>query len=739
MCQIYYAKSVGEDGKQQKNRRHLEQVAALAEHFGEEIGMPLAAWICGLLHDFGKYSVAFQRVLAGTATGIDHAICGAVFLYAAKLKKRGTLAYRMAAAAIAAHHSALRSYDSLVPELEDLLTGVGPGICATGKRAALFGQEEYLTARAAFLHDFPNFYFRKLERADSHSELEHMLRMRMLFSCLVDADYTASSGAEQPEDAVLDAESLLQTLYARMDSLREHSRADRELNQVRDQVFQACGDAGEFAPGLFTLTAPTGVGKTLSLLHFALRHCARHHMRRIILVLPFLALTEQSQQAYEPLIPDILADHSQSRLSESQRELSARWNAPFIITTSVRFFESLFSSQPKDCRKLHSIAHSVILFDEAQSLPADLMASSMKAAEELCRSYGCTMVFSTATQPELSTLPALERWQPREILPDGKRYYRALKRVQVCWNLDAPTNLDEIAGEMAQQCSTCTIVNLRRHAVQLFRSLKDQVPEEESESLFFLATDLCPAHRSAVISQIKARQREGLPCRAVATQCIEAGVDLDFQNVYRALAPLEAIIQAAGRCNRNGKLPAGGQVTVFIPEDRRNLYPGDFYQKGAEIVKIMWASGHLDIHDPDVIADYYRRLFHDTRDRAALTRAISGEDYETVQREYQLIRKQGVQVIVPYDVPLFQEIAQQAEQEGLTAKLIKLAAPITVSSYEEAMVKQHCASIRWHGGREEDRLESDFFLLLPGHEDCYQQDMGLQLTAASLNDERFMP
>ena len=147
MCQIYYAKSVGEDGKQQKNRRHLEQVAALAEHFGEEIGMPLAAWICGLLHDFGKYSVAFQRVLAGTATGIDHAICGAVFLYAAKLKKRGTLAYRMAAAAIAAHHSALRSYDSLVPELEDLLTGGGPGICATGKRAALFGQEEYLTAR----------------------------------------------------------------------------------------------------------------------------------------------------------------------------------------------------------------------------------------------------------------------------------------------------------------------------------------------------------------------------------------------------------------------------------------------------------------------------------------------------------------------------------------------------------------------------------------------------------------
>ena len=412
------------------------------------------------------------------------------------------------------------------------------------------------------------------------SELEYMLRMRMLFSCLVDADYTASSGAGQPEDAVLDAELLLQTLYARMDSLREHSRADRELNQVRDQVFQACGDAGKCAPGLFTLTAPTGVGKTLSLLHFALRHCARHHMRRIILVLPFLALTEQSQQAYEPLIPDILADHSQSRLSDVQRELAARWNAPFIITTSVRFFESLFSSQPKDCRKLHSIAHSVILFDEAQSLPADLMASSMKAAEELCRSYGCTVVFSTATQPDLSTLPELGQWRPREILSDGKRYYRALKRVQMHWKLDSPTSLDEIAEEMAQQCSTCTIVNLRRHAVQLFRSLKDRVPEEESESLFFLTTDLCPAHRSAVISQIKARQIEGLPCRVVATQCIEAGVDLDFQNVYRALAPLKPSSRRRGgateteHCLMGGKSPYSSRRTSAIS------IQGTFIRKG---------------------------------------------------------------------------------------------------------------------------------------------------------------
>lgn len=207
-----------------------------------------------------------------------------------------------------------------------------------------------------------------------------------------------------------------------------------------------------------------------------------------------------------------------------------RWDAPFIITTSVRFFEGLFSCQPKDCRKLHQIAQSVILFDEAQSLPTDLMTATVQTADALCRDYGCTVVLSTATQPDFSALQGVQCWQPKEIIPKGKSYYEALKRVNAVWKLEEPTPLKRIAAEMLRQDNACAIVNLRRHAADLFQELKQHAPAEE---LFFLTTDLCPAHRSAVISAIKARQKQGLCCRVVATQCIEAGVDLDFHAMYR--------------------------------------------------------------------------------------------------------------------------------------------------------------------------------------------------------------
>lgn len=734
---VYYAKSPNEGGNQVTNQIHLREVSALARQFGSEIYMPSSAWIAGLLHDFGKYSQTFQDVLRGTAANIDHAICAAVYLFCAG-KARKDPSYRLVAAVTAAHHSVLRSYKALEPELRELALGSGPGICGSGKKAALIGPAEYQAAYHAFTHDFPDFKFPPTEKFPNDSPDERMLRHRLLFSCLVDADYTASSGKLLPTGEDLESDRLLSRLNAHMEELRAASGSDKRLNSVRDEVFRRCGNAGELPPGLFTLTAPTGVGKTMSLLHFALRHCATHGMRRIILVLPFLTLTEQSQREYEKLVPHILADHSQSRLSEEQRELAARWDAPFIITTSVRFFEGLFSSHPKDCRKLHNIAQSVILFDEAQSLPADLAAATMRAAAALCEAYGCTMVFSTATQPDFSALPELTDWQPREILPDGERYYAALRRTRVCWKLDRPTPLAEIAEEMSGQNSVCAIVNLRRHAVQLFHALKNACSKEEQDSLFFLTTDLCPAHRSAVIDTIRERLRQHLPCRVVSTQCIEAGVDLDFQSMYRALAPLEAIIQAAGRCNRNGTAPGGGVVTVFIPEDERNIYPGDAYRRGAEIVKLLWSDGVLDIHDPEMIAEYYRRLFHDIKDKKKLTEAIAAEDYATVEQEYKLIKKQGVQVVVPYDQALFQTIRQQAEAEGVTPALIKAAAPITVSSFHEELVRQHCEQIPWRRRGAETPTQSDFYLLTTGHERCYQPDMGLQVAAPDIGDDTYM-
>lgn len=678
---IYYAKSANEYGNRLTNCQHLQHVASLARQFGEEVGMPACGEMSGLLHDFGKYALRFQQVLDGTACNIDHAICAAAFLYGCRIVNRPS--YRMVASVIAAHHSYLQAYDFLVPELRELLLGEGSGTSHSGKQTALFGPAEYQEAQATFLQDFPSFSFQDLENFPDEPLLEKMLRTRMLFSCLVDADYTSSAGHSLEVAETFHPDQLLRDLYTYMQLLRQNSHSDPHVNALRDEVFHLCGEAGDTAPGLFTLTAPTGVGKTLALLHFALRHCAAQSKRRIILVLPFLTLTEQSQTIYEKLISHILTDHSQSRLSEEQQELAARWDAPFIITTSVRFFESLFSCHPKDCRKLHNIAQSVVLFDEAQSLPADLASATMQAANTLSQQYGCTVVLSTATQPDFSALPDMKNWCVREILPDARRYYAALRRTRVDWRLNAPMSLQKLAREMAPQSSVCAIVNLRRHALQLFYELKAACPAEEHESLFFLITDLCPAHRSNNINAIRTRLRDGKPCRVVSTQCIEAGVDLDFAFMYRALAPLEAIIQAAGRCNRNGTTPDKGVVTVFIPEDSHNIYPGDFYWKAAEIVKRMQSEGELDIHDPSTIARYYRLLFNTTQERPKLAQAILAEDYPGVEQAYRLIQQQGVQVVVPYPskIELFQTISHRARTEGLRlrycGKLHQSLSPVT--------------------------------------------------------------
>ena len=736
MREVYYAKSADECGHQVTNQEHLNAVAELARRFGTEVDMPKCAKTAGQLHDFGKYSEAFQNVLKGTATSVDHAVCAAAYLYGSG--KTAKPAYRMIAEAAAAHHSVLRSFGLMEAELRDICRGEGSGVCRSGKKSALFGPKQFMEAQRAFSRDFSDFKISAELFCDTSAD-EKMLRARMLFSCLVDADYTASSGRSADEGAAPDPKALLSRLYDHMDELRKGSESDRALNRIRDEVFRRCGEAGDMAPGLFTLTAPTGVGKTMALLHFALRHCLAQDKRRIILVLPFLTLTEQSRREYGKLIDNILSDHSQSRLSEEERELVSRWDSPFIITTSVRFFESLFSAHPKDCRKLHNIAQSVILFDEAQSLPANLAAATMRAVRALCGDYGCSIVFSTATQPDFSALPDLDNWQPREILSGGERYYSALKRTRVRWLLGRPTALEDIADEMAQKNSVCAIVNLRRHAVRLFEALKSACPGDERDSLFFLTTDLCPKHRSEIIDTIKERLSKGIACRVVATQCIEAGVDLDFAAMYRALAPLEAIIQAAGRCNRNGSIPGGGLVTVFIPEDTREIYPGGASRNAATEVKKMCASGELDIHDPETIAEYYRRLFGKAEEKETLTKAISSEDYEAVEREYKLIEKQGVQVVVPYDKALFDEILRQADTEGVTPSLIKKAAPITVSSFSEDLVRKHCEQIPYRKRRRDAQTESDFYILSAGHEKFYLPDMGLQLAAPEIDDGMFMP
>ena len=361
-----------------------------------------------------------------------------------------------------------------------------------------------------------------------------------------------------------------------------------------------------------------------------------------------------------------------------------------------------------------------MLFDEAQSLPADLTSVTLQAVNELCSRYHTTMVFSTATQPDFSARKDLT-WKPREILPESGEMFRALQRVKVEWRLGEDTPLETIAEEMSGQDSVCAIVNLRRHARQIAGRLSELCPKD---TVFYLTTDLCPAHRSKQIKRIRERLKNNLPCRVVATQCIEAGVDLDFRTMYRALAPLDAIIQAAGRCNRNGG--AMGRVTVFCPADPRMPYPDQWYSNAAVTVQEM--EPPFSIHDPENIREYYRRLFHGKKDKQKLRAAIDSRSFAQTAAEYKLIDNAGAQAIVPYsgaDVS-YASIAKRMRDEGVTHALLKEAAPITVTCFAKNL-KIYAEEIPFAGHGKTQTAGSGVFLLCPQYTDLYSDELGLHL------------
>ena len=735
---VYYAKSKNEDGYQPTVEEHLRKVSELAAEYGKEIGLEEQTRQVALLHDFGKYGDEFQGVLEGTNHNCDHAMCGAAWLYY-NLRKRGRTGSKYASIfeAIMGHHDGLQNFyccnDDLLANVEGKEVSINKG-----KIPALCGKDQYNAAWKEFKKSFSVrskniISFQPTMDGTFTPQLEEMLYTRMIFSCLVDADYSISASdnnknyLKESECTAFQPELLCERLYCYMKRLRQHSDADNALNRMRDQVFEQCGRMGKQSPGLFTLTAPTGLGKTLAMLHFALQHCITNNKKRIIVVLPFLTIAEQNTRIYSEIVQNILVDHSQSELTDEEREFAERWRFPFIITTSVRFFETLFSHRPGDCRKLHHIANSVVLFDEVQSLPIQLTECTLHAVKELCERYHTTMVFSSATQPEFGALPEMQKlgWQPVEILPEHNLFYQQLQRTQVEWSVGYQTEWCELAQEIAAEDSVCAIVNLRKHARRLYRELKERCDAEE---LFFLTTDLCPAHRSEMIKRIQRRLADKQPCRVVSTQCIEAGVDLDFDRLYRSLAPLDAITQAAGRCNRNGNLAGKGTVVIFEPEQDEGIpYPSTWYGNAATVVREISARHLINIHDPEHIREYYRCIFEKDTDKKAIREAIKNRDYAEVDKEYKMIEDYGYPIIVPYGEN-YPAIRDEIKANGITPKLIRDAASITVTTtITKGNDIDDFAELFPLKKRKGGSGDKGYYLLRPEYEALYTPDMGLQL------------
>jgi CRISPR-associated endonuclease/helicase Cas3 len=495
---------------------------------------------------------------------------------------------------------------------------------------------------------------------------------RMLFSCLVDADFLATEEYMNPfrkqerlREPVRIAD-LRVMLDRSLDAMIASARPTN-VNQQRLKVLRACREKASLASGFFTLSVPTGGGKTLSSLAFALRHAEIHDLRRVVVAIPFTSVTEQNAGVYRKALGeygDAVLEHHSNFEPKSEdrwsRLASENWDAPIVVTTTVQLYESLFASQTSRCRKLHNLAKSVIILDEAQSVPVRLLRPTLAALHELVRNYGCSIVLCTATQPAVGVRDQFPIGLPldptREIVPDVSRVFAALKRVSVEPMRDIPD--EHLAAELAAQRQVLCIVHTRQQCRKLFQRMSELVGEDADRPLgnrccLHLSTDMCPEHRSFVIRLIRRRLRLGLPCRVMSTSLIEAGVDVDFPVVYRALAGLDSIAQAAGRCNREGRLDKSGRVVVFRSERPIPTPMHDLKLAAQDALSTM--RRHDDLLHPDAIAAYFAEHYWKRSaewDTPGVMECFKGGgevlNFRTAAERYRLIENSQTPVVVPW-------------------------------------------------------------------------------------------
>ncbi len=664
---------------------HLRGTGRKAQASSEQFGCGPAGYLAGLLHDVGKYTSAFQSRLRG-GPAVDHATAGAYEILEMARGPEEKMIAELLAYAIAGHHTGLPDRRGAGSTLDERLKDYGnqepldpvwrkeldPSLVGIGLRQHFV--KERMPFQLAFLG-------------------------RMLFSCLVDADYRDTEAFyAQVEGREIDRDwpalsSHIDSLIARFDAYVAHKQAQAKtssVNDVRRRVLSHARAKAILSPGLFTLTVPTGGGKTLTSLGFALDHVRRHGLRRIIYAVPFTAIIDQTARIFRDVLGgEVVLEHSSAIDEEGERRGGPReqrdklrlamedWAAPVIVTTNVQLFESLFASRPSRCRKLSNLAGSVIVLDEAQTIPLPLLRPCVAALDELARNYGVSIVLCTATQPALATPKfdgGLTLAPERELAPDPKGLAESLRRVTI---RHAGVVTDEVlVAALAGHQQGLVIVNSRAHALALFRQALDR----RLEGLIHLTTRQYAAHRRARLAEVRKRLSDGAPCRLIATSLVEAGVDLDFPAVWRAEAGLDQIAQAAGRCNREGRHAADESiVTVFTASD--HLPPHEIRQM-TEAFRRM-ADSHDDWLSPEAIEAYFREVYWVKGDgldakniMASFGAHRGGTDfaYRTVSERFRMIESGMVPVIVAREPLAKAALARLANPEtspGAAARAVQ--------------------------------------------------------------------
>lgn len=594
---------------------HLRCVGRLASKFAVVFNSEDWASLAGLWHDLGKYSTEFQEYIEkasgynaeeahieGVLGRVDHSTAGAIHAIRQFGKHGRILAYL-----IAGHHAGL-------PDWHAAETG--------GKALSirLDAEQSYLLDRIP-AHAIPPAILtqpKPTSKPKGGTDGLH-LWLRMLFSCLTDADFLDTeafmdNNKTASRRGYRDLHGLLED-FDRYMAIKTAKAEASPVNIIRADILRQCRDKAQLEPGIFSLTVPTGGGKTLSGMAFALRHAVRHHKQRIIYVIPYTSIIEQTAGIFRDIFGDNVLEHH-ANLDPDKEDARSRlatenWDAPIIVTTNAQFFESLFAARTSRCRKLHNIINSVVVLDEAQLLPPEFLQPIADAMNLLATHYGVTFVLSTATQPALGSFQSFGGKAFRglddvhEIMDDPDELYKKLKRVEISIpdDLQTPRDWQSIADELLQHSSVLCIVSRRDDARELHRLM---TATEEGKDTLHLSALMCGEHRSRVIADIKAKLEHKEPVRVVSTQLVEAGVDFDFPVVYRALAGLDSIAQAAGRCNREGKQGGLGKVVIFVPPKPA---PPGLLRQASQISVSLLSGNKSDVLERSLAKQFFEHLY----------------------------------------------------------------------------------------------------------------------------------
>ena len=646
---------------------HLKDVGDLAADKARHFKAQDLARIAGLLHDLGKYTDEFQQRLKGSKVKVDHSMHGAKQVL--KQENIPTFFRWLLAHAIAGHHAGLadRKFSTdgqRTSALDERLNTQAKGF---PKLSSDWQDEIELPA----IGSIPFSY-------SDNPAWQLSVLGRMLYSCLVDADFLDTDAfyrrIENRPARDLNY-PLIDELKNRFDVYMAQPKFQSEegINQTRKKILTTVRERAALAPGLFTLNVPTGGGKTLSSLAFALDHAKKHKLRRVILVIPFTSIVEQNAAVWREALSikeddaTLLEHHSAFNAEtinhkdpsskDKLREAAENWEPPIIVTTAVQFFESLFANRSSRCRKLHNITESVVILDEAQTLPTQLLRPCVAMIKELALNYRTSLVMCTATQPALRLEDGFDNGfdQPKELAPEPEQLHKQLERVRVEY-IGERTD-DQLVEELLQQPQVLCIVNNRRHARALFEQIRD------SDGAAHLTTLMCAAHRSEKLADIRERLIAGQPVRLVSTSLIEAGVDVDFPAVYRAEAGLDSIAQAAGRCNREGKRSLEeSRVYVFKADEQWSVPPE--LKQYADAFRSVYRKHVNNLLSIEAIKDYFQEVYwqktagtQDGLDAKAILGCVhldpmDGDSldirFEQIANKFQMIESNMQPVIVPY-------------------------------------------------------------------------------------------